>query len=305
MSGDARRNFINGLVALQQSLNTPLVSGTDAVGEFLRRGLAIVSYNLLEAFVSNRLIEVADHINSGVSHFSDLPESLQKAAALDLLRIANSKARRARMDVQTAVSFAASVGESLAASSGPVRLSPMTWEWEGSNMSAEDVQRALRLFHVETPWDTIKEISRRAGFNIPDPKTTLVGLLRERNKSAHDSSYQVSNLWIRAVPNQLLMIGMGIDIAISVAANQIHLANSLFLKNEKWVNANKLAFRFIRQRPGAWAELLEGRTRAVHVNKDREHLVKNAVVASKGKLEIIVIQNVSQQTVDWIYPDLP
>jgi hypothetical protein len=129
--------------------------------------------------------------------------------------------------------------------------------------------------------------------------------LRERNKSAHDSSYQVSNLWIRAVPNQLQVIGMGIDVAISVAANQIHLANSSFLGDGKWLNPGRLAFRFVRERNNSWAEILEGRTRAAHVHADNEQAIKDAIITSKGKMEVVIIQNKSQQTIDWIYPDLP
>ncbi|TDD20740.1 hypothetical protein [Nonomuraea diastatica] len=305
MSGDARREFLSGVEALQKSLGTPLVSGGDAVGEFLRRGLAIVSYNLLEAFVSSRLVEIADHINSGIAHFSDLPENLQRASALDLLSVANSKARRARMDVQAAVAFAGSVGASLAANSGPIRLSPLMWEWEGSNMNAEDVQRALRLFHVEKPWETIREVTRRTGFHIPDPKTTLVGLLRERNLSAHSSSYPVSNLWIRAVPNQLQTLGMSFDILISIAANQINLANSAFFGDDKWITPSRLSFRFVRERVATWAEILEGKNRAAHVNQDRELAIRNAILASKGKFEVVIVQNSSMQVIDWVYPDLP
>ncbi len=74
---------------MRQSLNSPLVRAGDAVGSFLRRGLTIVSYNLLEAFVAERVEEVAKHINSGISHFGDLPDPLQKAATVDVVRVAN------------------------------------------------------------------------------------------------------------------------------------------------------------------------------------------------------------------------
>ena len=198
MPGSARSQFLTGLEALRQSLDSPLVRASDDVGAFLRRGLAIVSYNLPESFMSARLEELAAHINSGLTHFADLPDRLQRAATLDVLKFANSRMQRSRWDPASAFPFMTEIGESLVASSGPVRLSSLTWQWQGSNMSADDLQRAMRLFHVESPWQTIEDFSNRTGSPMPDPKKTVEGLHRERNASAHNSGYQVSNLWIRA-----------------------------------------------------------------------------------------------------------
>src|ERR1700729_3202337 len=102
MPGSARSQFLAGLRALRQSLDNPLVSASDDVGAFLRRGLTIVSYNLLESFMSARLEELAKHINSGYTHFIDLPDRLQRAATLDVLRFANSRMQRIRWDPASA-----------------------------------------------------------------------------------------------------------------------------------------------------------------------------------------------------------
>src|SRR4051812_32601475 len=81
----ARESFLDGLDALRQSIDTPLVTGADTVGSFLRRGLTVVSYNLLEAFMTERLEETAAYINGGLSHFADLPDRIKKAATQELL----------------------------------------------------------------------------------------------------------------------------------------------------------------------------------------------------------------------------
>lgn len=305
MRGDARRSFLANLTFLRESLDSPLVSAAGAVGGFLRRGLTIVSYNLLEAFIVNRLDEIAEYVNSGVAHFGDLPEQLQRAASFDVLRFANSRVRRVGLDLASSLAFTTEVGASLAASSGPLRLSSLTWQWPGSNMAAEDVRRALRLFHVDSPWLSIEQFASRVGATMPDPKTTLTGLLRERNNSAHESSYQVSNLWVRAIPNQLLIIAMGIDISISVAAHELHIGKREFLDDENWMRPDRVKFRFVQERNKEWAETLEGNVRAAHVSTDKETLIKGAITAARGKYQVVIVRDRTLQLVDWIYPELP
>lgn len=305
MSGDARRAFVQNLTALRKSLDSPLVSSGDSVGSFLRRGLTIVSYNLLEAFIADRLAEIADYVNGGVVHFGDLPDRLQRAASFDVLRVANSRIQRGVLDLTSMLAFTASLGQSLAASSGPLKLSSLTWQWAGSNMTADDVHRAMRLFHVESPWGTIEELSKRMGVLIPDPKETLKGLLRERNRSAHESTYEVSNLWIRAVPHQLQVIGMGADIAMSVAAHQMHIGANDFLQNDNWMSSDRLKLRFVQERSKQWAETLEGSSRAAHVNADKETLIKTAINSARGSQQVVVVKDRTLQLIDWIYPELP
>lgn len=305
MPSDSRSQFLAGLEALRKSLDSSLVSASDDVGAFLRRGLTIVGYNLLETFIASRLEEVARHINSGSSHFIDLPDRLQKAATFDVLRFASSRLQRNQWDPTAAFPFMTEIGESLAASVGPVRLSSLTWQWLGSNMSAEDLHRAMRLFHVERPWETIENISNRIGSPMLNPKKTVEGLHRERNSSAHDSAYQVSNLLIRAVPAQLQVIGMAADTAISVAAHEMHLANTDFYSNENWMSGRRISFRYVKQRSSTWAEILEGTSKAYRVGKDQGKAVKDAIARARGKYQVVVVQNDHSQLTDWLYPEVP
>jgi len=301
----ARESFLTGLVALRDSIDSPLISGGDAVGSFLRRGLTIVSYNLLEAFIGERLEEVASYINGGLSHFSDLPDRIKRAAAQELLGIAQSKVRRIGPDLSDVLAYTTEVGQSLAASGGPLRLSPLMWQWTGSNMAVDDFHRTMRLFHIKNPWDTVRDISIRIGSPMPDPRVTLGGLLRERNLCAHRSSYSVSNLWIRAVPTQLLILALSADIGISVAASRMHAADPVFYQDDGWFSPNRIVLRFVHQRRNAWAEVLEGRQRAIRVNADVVIATRAAMSAALGRSQVVVVQDMARQTIDWAYPDFP
>lgn len=305
MVSKARASFIVGIEALRASIDTPLVTGGDTVGAFLRRGLTIVSYNLLEAFIAERLAEVANYVNSGLGHFSDLPDRLKRAATQELLRVANAQLQWSTEDLASLVDYTTSLGECLAASSGSLRLSPLMWQWSGSNMSAADFYRTLRLFHVNDPWTTVRELAARVGLPMPDPQTTLASLSRERNKCAHQSSYSVSNLFIRAVPNQLLTLALGADMGISVAAHRIYQADPSFYGDDRWFFSGRVGFRFVQERKGNWAEVLEGKSRATRVSGDRTNAVRAALAAAHGKSQIVVAQDAARRPLDWAYPEFP
>jgi len=305
MSSAARKVFIGGINALQTSINTPLVTGPDTVGSFLRRGLQVVGYGLLETFIVDRLNELSGHMNDGMSHVSDLPEKLRKAAFQDILRVAADKVQWAGPGLPDAVAFTSALGRSLIASSGPIHLSPLTWQWRGSNMGIADLNDMLRLFHVQAPWQTLTNISLRADFPVTDAKAAVTNLLQERNSSAHDSGHQVSNLIARAAPAQLLALGFSTDVLISLAAHQIRLASQEYWRDTNWLNSDKLKFRFVRFRTKEWAEVLEGRSKAARLNHDRDAASKSAFSASLGKLEVVVFQNSARQVLDWTYPDAP
>ena len=305
MSGLAKRAFIEGIGALEASVNSPLVSGADTVGAFLRRGLQVVGYGLLETFITDRLGEVSAHANSGISHVSDLPEKLQRAAFSEAIRVAASKMQWLGTDLSDILTFSSELGRSLSAASGPVNLSPLTWQWKGSNMGVEDLSRALRLFHVKAPFIALNSICGRMNFPVTDTKVAMAGLLRERNSSAHDSNYQVSNLVSRSTPTQLLALGCTTDTFISLAADRLRVADQSFLSDPDWLDSSRVAIRFLHARPRDWAEMPEGATRAVRVATDRTIAFKRACAASLGKAEIVVVQDQTRHVLDWACPDVP
>lgn len=305
MSSAARKAFIEGLAALETSINSPMVTGPDKVGSFLRRGLQVVAYGLLETFIMDRLNELSAHINGGISHVSDLPEKLQRAAFQDVLRIAADKMQWIGTDLPEVIAFSSALGSSLSASSGSIQLSPLTWQWRGSNMNAEDLARALKLFHVKSPWPTVSEICQRLGFPISDARVAAVNMLRERNSSAHDSTHQVSNLIARTAPTQLLGIGCTSDILMSIAAHCIHSGDQTFLQNSEWLTANQVKIRFVQRRSRDWAEILEGKNRAIRVNADQELAFKAACSAAMGRSEVVVLRDMAHKVIDWNFPDTP
>jgi hypothetical protein len=63
---------------------------------------------------------------------------------------------------------------------------------------------------------------------MQDPRSVLQTMILERNKCAHESSYTVSNLSVRPVPGQVIQFALAADIAMSVAAERMRLADVNF-----------------------------------------------------------------------------
>ncbi len=103
------------LEAFKATCDEPAVRLADPVGEFLRRGMTVAAYNLLETFIDDRLGELASYVNTGHVQFVDLPERLQKRAIRNTLAVANARFGRGSIELMDLRTTAASLGRSLGA----------------------------------------------------------------------------------------------------------------------------------------------------------------------------------------------
>jgi hypothetical protein len=308
MSAASREAFLSGLDAFRNAVDEPTVRATNGTGDFLRRGLTVAAYNLLETFIADRFGELAAHINSGQTQFPDLPERLQRRAITQVLEVAKNKMRHVQGDVQDLMDFAASVGQSLSAVDRSLQLSPFTWLWPGSNMAAEDYSSALRFFHVAEPWLAARELAARLAFPVQDfqgspidLKQDLADLASERHRCAHEASYGVTTLWIRALPTRILRTGLVLDILASIGASLIRQGNASYLGDDKWLTAGRVRLRFVRQRARDYGEYTEASSRAKAIKADGRTLFRDAC-SRNISLEAVVFQDASGQILDWSIP---
>lgn len=310
MSTTSRGDFLNGIAALRTAVTESAVTAPDATGLFIRRGLTVASYNLLETFVSDRLGELADRINTGHTQFLDLPERLQKRAIRNTLEVANTTARRTRSDVSTLRSFSAQVGESLSATGATLRLSKFTWLWAGSNMGPDDLKDALRFLHVDSPFESMRKISARLGYPTTDAAGVAVNfndelkaLVNERHECAHNASHPVTTVWLRAVPSWIVKYAITFDILASRAALLLRNGDSQLLSDDKYVNDQSVVIRFVRERADDYAEVVEGNVRATATAEDRELLY----AAARGRCvdtQVLVEMTLAGEPVRWDIPHI-
>lgn len=311
MSAPSRTAFLAGVAALRGAVTEPAVLAADEVGKFLRRGATVASYNLLETFVLDRIDELAQRINSGQTQFLDLPDRLQRRAISHAIEVASRRLRRGeKPDLVTLRDYSSRLGASLSAVGTSLELSPLMWAWPGSNMAAQDLHSALRFFHVSSPFNSIRSVAGRLSFNVTDSsgqpldfRDHLDALAKERHKCAHESTYGVTSVWIRTLPDWVLKFAVGFDCLASMGALAFRSGNAKALNDEDWIKPTSLKFRFVRARAGDFREIAEGKKKATATGADVEALYRGAH-ARCSMDEVLVEQTVALELVRWSIPSV-
>lgn len=307
MTSASRTTFFGAMAAMEQAASEPCVVAGDPAGYFLRRGLMVATFNQLEAFLSDRLVELAVQINLGSLRFHDLPENLQKRAIQNTMAIAHSRVRTWREDVSSLRSYVQPIGAAIASVSGVATLSALTWQWQGSNMNTQGYADALRFLHVRRPFDELLALARRLFFPIGSPLTSvsleaeLEDLIQERHRCAHDATYMVTSLRLRALPTQIVRFAATFDILASIGAYYLKIGHPPFLADREWLTNTRVALRFVRERRSDYAELREGSSRASRVGTSGDALF----AAAAGRChphEALVRLDRAGTVVDWSVP---
>jgi len=301
MSSPSRESFLTAHSAFRLAVNEPNVLQPTDLGSLLRRGLTVIGFNLLEAFLEARVSEIAAYVNGGVVQFTDLPDRLQAEAIRGSIEAGRSRLRRAKYDLPGLRLFSKDLGSSLTAIDHHLNLSPLMWLWSGSNMSPEDYKRLLRLFHVPTPFETATSLINRLGLGPTDLNVALADITRERHRCAHDASHNVTALWLRTMPERVLGLAVAGDMLVSVAATQLRLGSTAFFNDADWTHHREIKLRFVVERSVGAAEFKEGAARATRVLNDVSAVLAHAAAACAPQ-EVVVRKSRLGTLVGWAVP---
>lgn len=298
MSSPSRTALVQSVQALRAASLEPAVRASDPAGEILRRGIAVSAYNLLEAFIEGRIGELAMFVNQGHIHFVDLPERVQTMATRHVIEVANARVRR--MPTSDVPGFLETVGRSLSAVNGPINLSALTWLWTGSNMGAQDYALALKLFHVDKPWQEIADLAPRLGLPAGSPELDLKEFGKSRNSAAHDSSHPVSNLWIPFAIDLVVKFAVSFDAFASVGSFALRSGDLAYLNNTNWTSG-VVGIRRIVERKGDWAEYTENGARAFRTGANGHSVILDAATRC-GPCDLLTVTDLGGQLIDWSVP---
>jgi len=308
MTSSARADFLKGLGALNEAAADPFVIGNTDPAAFVRRGMAVALYNLLETYVFERVGELAAFVSSGQLNFGDLPTRLQGRAVRSTLNVAASRVKYVE-DVDLA-GFTSPLGASLSSVSGPAVLSGYVWGWPGSNMGSSDYFGALRGFHVRSPAETVRVVSGQLGFQIVDPNGSdlkmakqLTDFANARHEAAHNARHSVSALWLRGTSDLALKFAVCFDALASVGASFLRANDAAFVADEDHVGPSSIVLRSVEQRGSDFAEYFGTRRRAKHVDRDGDALFRAAATRC-GKRELLVALDRAGNVTNWAVPEV-
>jgi len=310
MSSQARSAFLEGISSLEKTLEESWAIEDTPRGAFVRRGLTVASFNLLETFILERLEEVAVYLNSGNLLYAELPQRLQLPAARTAIDVVSSRLRRVDDTERTRLAIELSNALSSMHKS-TVSFSPLSWVWSGSNMGSDDYKSMLRKFHVEDAFAKVRDVAGRLGFQTSDPTTgalldfadQLKNLAQERHSSAHDSAHTVSTMWLKTVGKTLLQFGSGFDILASVGAVNLRAATRGYFDDEGWTSIDRVALHLVKERTKDFALFTGASSKATKVLADGDELFRGA--SRNRKLnDVVVRMDRNGRLEDWTVPHI-
>lgn len=273
----ARAEFLRGIGSLKEASDADLVRRKGDTGSFLRRGLTVAAFNLLEVFIAARGAELLTYADMGATQFSDLPEKFQRESIRKTLKIGAERLKY--VDAGDICDYGLEIGKSLASAENSLGVHSFSFRWSGSNISTQSLGEILRMWQVQDPWRQMGEFLSRCGLQ---ENTGIEGaisdnfevLIHERHSSAHDSTHNVTTIWVRALYKQLMKYAIAFDGLASSGAIRLRSGEWDKPRGSNESLARSISVLFLQERAHGVALMKEGHGRAIRVGKDADSLLR-------------------------------
>lgn len=271
----------------------------NAAARILRRGLYVVSFNALETFFKARMAELLTEASATQLSFSDLPPKLQEAAVRDALQNAVTQARfeDSGQDLALLQDAANAVASTVGGAS--LRLHEYSFLHRGSNVTREELKKAIAAMHVRDPWGQMDDIAAACRISTLPLEAIYATAVSKRNGAAHSASSSIEVSDLEALSSAIPILAMTYDICISAAFLDTKRSTAHDASSPKRDVAALQKFKVVQSHARGVAEIrADGRPRKVFSD------AAAAVSDLQGRLrthENIVLLSSSSAPVDW-YP---
>lgn len=294
-----RLKYLDTAAALPVLIDVGVASSEhNSVANLLRKGLSIVSFNILEDFIKNKAYESLDNIASSGMSFLNLPNELQEysvSGALASLQFQSIILKRANQDYkltiqQEAQKIASTIGS-------PFSLSKYSLLSSGSNVVAKEINEFLKAFGISNGWVQLKTVSDSIGGGIPDLAQAFNLASQRRHSSAHSASFEYSSSWLSNIKSEIIAICASIDIVISARCRQAHRNPLIPLMSQSLIN--ELNFRFLELHGNIYKETktIGGNSRKNWSDLDTAILYHQPLLA--GKKEFLIVLDSRRRITNW------
>jgi hypothetical protein len=294
-----RLRYLGSATALPELIDVG-IAPTEHNGRanLLRKGLAIVAFNILEDFIQNKCAEALGLISSSPVAFSSLTAKLREAATMQALA---SLLFRARLEKKADRDWMPLIQEEslkIHSTKNPVfNLSRYSLASSGSNVSASEVTEALACFGIQGGWGLLKSISDAIGGGLPDLSQAYKNAADRRHASAHTAGFQYSHAWLASVRSEVLAMAASLDIALTCRCRQIQGNPAATIESH---NLNLgLNFRFLEENGNRHRET----TTIGGKSKKNWTDLPTAVISLQPKLlaksEFLIVLDSTKRISDW------
>lgn len=240
-----RIKYLDHAVSLPQVMDDGIqLTDHNGAANLIRKGLAIVAFNILEDFIKNKTIETLDFISDTGVSFDLLPEKLQKAAVLDVLSSLSFRAnieRKIGNDWKRLIQDEAIKIQSTA--NANYQLSKYSLLSGNSNIDKDEVSTLLGCFGIKGGWRTIKKVSDDISGGLLDLSQSYQNAASRRHAAAHSAEFRYEYNWLSSLKDEIISIAASIDILLTARCRQV--SGNLTTNLDDLVIDNDLNYLFL------------------------------------------------------------
>jgi hypothetical protein len=302
----AKNELIERLKYIDTAADLPVLidigiapSEHNSVANLLRKGLSIVSFNILEDFIKNKAYESLDNISSSGISFSNLPNELQEYSISGALASLNFQSQILKKDNQDYKLTIQQETQKISSTFGsPFSLSKYSLLSSSSNVVAREVNDFLKAFGIPNGWHQLKNISDSIGGGIPDLAQAFNLAAQRRHSSAHSASFVYGSSWLSNIKSEVIAICASIDIVISARCRQAHRNPLISLISQAL--HTELNFRFLELHGTIYKE-----TKTIGGNSRKNWSDLNDAIAHHqpllaGRREYLIVLDSRRRITDWL-----
>jgi hypothetical protein len=305
----ARQDFYASLSAFSYALDSSDVisKGPDEImhnerARFLRNGLAISGFAMVEEFVKARTGEVLDRVGSGMTSFGDLPDGLKIASTAGVIKAMQFQANFIEKINLLAhyQNHAKSVASTL---KQPYVISNIAFCHNYINLSSSEVDNILTAFRVDNPWGAIGGIISKLGVGVLAPKQAFDNAAGRRHLAAHVINANTEYSALVSYKKESISFCLSYDLLISKALKLLSIKDQDYLKKDK-ITSQRIGVIYLKQDGGKWKEIKEKAIKAIKSGSDYEIIKADCLLRGKKEGLAVVHTAESGVPIEWFTPDI-
>ncbi|WIE52601.1 HEPN domain-containing protein [Pseudomonas sp. GM17] len=296
----SRLEYLSAAKDLPEIIDKGIARDThNGVANLLRKGLAIVVFNILEDYIKKRTTEALKRISSSGIGFDKLPPKLQDASILDALTSLAFKAKLDKKDnnnnwrglIQSEALKIHSTGNNV------FELSEFSLASSSSNISPDDITNILNAFGITGGWNTLKKISDSIGGGLPDLSQSYKNAASRRHSCAHEANFNYNYSWLSSIKGELLAIAASLDIALEARCRQVENSPHTIMSDHALDQA--LNYRFLHNTNSQYKELLKFNGASRKNWTDLSTALLQIRPRLGGNNEFLVVLDEKKSILDW------
>ena len=289
----ARSIYIREIAALAAAVSSPNVGTastvlTDPGAAVLRRGAAVTGQIMLESFVRQRVEEVLLDLQAWPAQFDDFPRKFRDRAILDALPNIEKYGKMLRRQQGDYVAEIVVELKRLVSITAPnYQFAKFIAGDYTGNLSDEGLRELLSVFQVKNCWDAMHSLSVEVGFGVPSVREVLRSIVNNRHRSAHVGSFSPSASDVLELPQNLRLIGVCVDVALSASTNAS-------TRNwQDWASGNfdwlrQIEVYFLRAHGRQYRLTKKGSRKAIRILQNPSDARNSLLKRDLGKVRLVV-----------------